>query len=170
MNKKILTFAVTAILAISANATEQEKLRYVIDGDTVKFAKTTCRLAFIDTPESKMNNKLKRDIKKNPNVSAEEVIKAGRISKNYLQSVMRKGHSYKFDVIGTDRYKRSICVIYSGDGDSFNGKLVSNGFAVPFWRYVPSNIKQTMVKRVRSAKAQNKGLWRTNPSVMEMMN
>ena len=114
MKKVISRLLVGAIIStgLLTAQTSNEKLRYVIDGDTVKFAKTTCRLAYIDTPESKNNNKLKRDIGNQSHVSTDEVIKAGRISKNYLKSQMSKGSSYTFKTISKDKYSRSVCVIY----------------------------------------------------------
>lgn len=169
---KIIKVVLLGMMALSVFASAQmkgEKLRYVTDGDTVVFSKTTCRLAYIDTPESKMNKKLKKDIR-NSSVTADEVIKAGRISKNYLKSIMQKGDFYHFKVINVDRYGRSVCVIKNHQGKSINDMVVKNGFAVPFWRYVPMLVKPKMIALVKSAKYQNKGLWRTNPNVLNMMN
>jgi len=148
---------------------EEQKLKYVVDGDTIVLSKTTCRLAYIDTPESRFNKKLQRDISRST-LSAEEVIKAGRISKNYLKSIMKKGESYAFDVLTVDKYKRSICVIYDHNGKSISHKIVKNGMAIPFWRYVKGSVKKEMIELVRFAKTKKKGLWRIYPSVMETMN
>ena len=159
----------TVILLGGLLQAEEQKLRYVIDGDTVVFANTTCRLAYIDTPESKFNRKLQRDIS-HSNISADEVIKAGRISKNYLKSILRKGSTYTFDVITKDKYQRSICVIYDHGGMSISHRVVKNGMAIPFWRYVRGTTKREMIALVRSAKLYKKGLWRAYPDVLEMMN
>jgi len=183
MKKLTLTTATLFILSLNGAYAETQKLRYVIDGDTAVFAHTTCRFAYIDTPESKHNKKLESDIKRsqynkklhkyilnNNSVSPQEVVRAGRIAKGYVKSIMHKGSFYDFDIISTDRYGRSICVIYDKKGGTINDRIVANGFAVPFWRYIPSNIKPKMIDLVRRAKAKNKGLWRSNRNVMDMMN
>ena len=58
MNKIVLAF-ITLCASISLYA-DKGTLRYITDGDTVKFDNTICRLANIDTPESKKNDRLKR--------------------------------------------------------------------------------------------------------------
>jgi len=157
------------ILAVTGAYANNEKLRYVIDGDTVVFQSTTCRLAYIDTPESKFNKKLQRDIGKTKSVTADEVVRAGRISKNYLKSQMRKGKTYSFDVNTVDHYGRSVCVIYDDDGSSINDRIVRNGLAVPFWRYIPRKMQPKYRNMMMSAERENKGLWRVAPNVMNMM-
>ncbi len=169
MKKSILTLGAILIATLTQIHAEQEELRYVIDGDTVVFSHTTCRLAFIDTPESKPNQKARKDIQGNRDVSVDDVVHAGRLSKNYLKSIMQKGRSYEFDVMSVDHYGRSVCVIYD-EGHSINDNIVRNGFAVPFWSYIPNNKKQDMINLVRRANNNNKGLWRANRPVMEMMN
>ncbi len=168
MKKKTnLLFAIVLTFTISLQA-QTEKLRYVVDGDTVRFSQTTCRLAYIDTPESKSNNKAKKDIRKDPRVSINDVVKAGRISKNYLKSIMRKGKVYSFDVTTIDRYGRSVCIIYKND-QSVNDMIISNGFGVPFWRYIPKSMQPKYRNLMTKADNGGRGLWRTNRPVMEMM-
>lgn len=169
MKNRVVAGLLTLALACTVSIAEQQKLRYVIDGDTAVFQNTTCRFAYIDTPESKFNQKLQRDIS-NSGVSPDEVVRAGRMAKGYVESIMQKGAAYRFDVITTDKYGRSVCVIYDFDGATINDKIVKNGFAVPFWRYIPYNVKGKMITLVREAKANQKGLWRASPRVMEMMN
>ena len=149
---------------------ETQKLRYVVDGDTVRFKNANCRLAFIDSPESKRNIKAQKDVADCSNVLINDIVEAGRYSTRYLKSILIKGKTYEIDIIGRDRYEREICIIYS-DGESVNEKIVKNGFAVPFWKYIKDpDVKQKMIGHIRHAKKHNKGIWRTHSNVMECMN
>lgn len=167
MKKLIITlFALTALL----NA-ESRVLKYVIDGDTVAFKGSKCRLAYIDTPESKRNKKATRDVAKCKNVSLDEIVESGRYAKRYLKSMMQKGSSYEVKVVDVDRYKRDVCIIYDAEGNSINEMIVKNGFAIPFWRYIRSaSVKNRMIEHIRDSNYKNKGIWRTHRNVMECMN
>ncbi len=167
----MLTMGVIIAIATTQSNADQGKLRYIVDGDTVQLSDTTCRLAYIDTPESKPNAKAKRDISGSREVILEDVVTAGRMAKNYLQSIMNKGEVYEYDVTTVDHYGRSVCVIYSNNTNgTINNKIVENGFAVPFWKYLPKNMRQKMAELVGFAEQNNKGLWRTSRNVMELMN
>lgn len=167
--KKVLASAILASAVMVHASADEAKLRYIIDGDTAVFSNTTCRLAYIDTPESKPNKKAQRDIRKSNHVTLDDVVYAGRQSKKYLESIMQKGQYYKFDIITTDRYDRSVCVIYKNDGRSINDMIVANGFAVPFWRYIPKSKQPQLRNLSMKADRENRGLWRISRPVMEMM-
>lgn len=153
---------------------QMQKLRYVIDGDTVQFQDVRCRLAWIDTPESKPNKKAKKDSQTSriEGVTVSEIVKAGRISSSYLKSIMQKGHSYRFSVISKETFRkkgsnRSICVIFDDDGYSINHRIIENGFAVPFWRYIKSSVvREEMDNATKQAIQDKKGLWRIYPNVL----
>lgn len=173
--RKYLVFTIVGasflMALLSPLYAEQRTLKYVIDGDTVVFNGSKCRLAYIDTPESKRNRKATRDVAKCNNVSMDDIITSGRYAKRYLSSIIQKGSSYRVKVIDVDRYKRDVCVIYDHNGDSINEKIVRNGFAVPYWKYIrSSSVKRQMVNDIRSADNGNKGIWRTHRNVMECMN
>jgi len=165
-------FALWSILSLlSPLHAEQRVLRYIVDGDTVVFKKSVCRLAYIDSPESKRNKKAKRDILRCSNVNIDDVVESGREAKRYLHSLMQKGRSYDVKVVDVDRYGRDVCLIYDQDQESINERVVKNGFAVPFWKYIrSSDVKRAMVDHVRYANTKNKGVWRTHRNVMECMN
>jgi endonuclease YncB( thermonuclease family) len=169
MKKIILSLAL--LLSSSSLLADVKTLRYVIDGDTVVFnGGSTCRLSYIDCPESKRNAKATRDVAKCPAVSLDDIVESGRYAKRYLKSIMRKGTAYEVDIIGRDRYRRDICIIYK-DGVSINEIMVRNGFSVPFWRYIKqADVKKRMVSHIRYANEHNKGIWRTHRNVMECMN
>lgn len=163
---------IIALFALSALLTAESRvLKYVVDGDTVAFKGSKCRLAYIDTPESSRNKKATRDVAKCNNVSLNDIVESGRYAKSYLKSMMQKGSSYQVKVVDVDRYKRDVCIIYDAEGNSINEMIVKNGFAVPFWRYIRSGVvKDRMIDHIRTAKQSNKGIWRTHRNVMECMN
>lgn len=163
----ILRFlAAGAILISSASAYEvTDTVRYVVDGDTVKFKTMNCRFANVDTPESGNNAKARKDIQRF-NLSPETVYSAGRIAKNYTKSHIRKGESYRIDVKKQDRYGRNVCEIFLPNGESFNQKIVQDGFAVPFWRYITKHEKGTYYGLAKTAEKRNKGLWKISPKLM----
>lgn len=171
MKKIILSFLAVSLLGFS----EPLKVQYVIDGDTVQFNNDIrCRLAYVDTPESYRNKKATRDVADCSNVSVNDIVKGGRIAKNYLKSVLHKGKTY--DVLITDKeshrskkQNRFICEIFD-DGGSVNERLVRNGFAVPYWRFIRDrNKKDRYAALFHKAQAEQKGVWRSQPNVMECM-
>lgn len=151
------------------------KLKSIVDGDTVKFyskgssKQIICRLAYIDTPESKPNAKAKRDMQKGRGgVTVNEIVSAGRLSTRYVKSILRKGTPYRVNIKGNDRFGRSICII-SDNGISINDKIIKNGFGVPFWKHIPA-YKRMYYRSLHSfSQKHKKGLWKIYPSVMSMM-
>jgi len=166
---KITKLLLTLSLCSTLQASDL-KLRYVIDGDTVVFSpKITCRLAYIDTPESKRNNKAQRDLQASlPGIEMEDIVWAGRLAKKYTKSIMPKGRYYHVDITGKDRYGRKICKIYD-QGESINEKIIRNGFAVPFFKYIPRSLHAHMQKLNKKAREEKKGLWRAYPKVLASM-
>ena len=154
---------------------EMLKLYKVYDGDTALFSNNTvCRFAYIDTPESKMNIKTKKDIQKT-GFSKDINIFSGRMASRYTKSILQKGAYYQVKILGDESHgwgrknkKRAICLIYTQDGKNINEMIVKNGFGVPFYRYIHScNLRKKYTDLVRYAKENKKGLWRIYPEFME---
>lgn len=167
--KKII---ILSLLAGSLMA-ESLELRYVIDGDTVQFSKDVrCRVAYIDSPESSFNSKAKKDMRKCSGVDKSEMVEAGRYAKRYLKSIMRKGKRYQVNILSREKHRkgsknRFICEIFDKE-ESINEKLVRNGFAVPWWRYIKNKeVNKRMYAHFAHAKSNHKGAWRTSPAAME---
>jgi micrococcal nuclease len=140
----------------------------VVDGDTIYFKsngeEVKCRVANIDTPESRRNSKAKRDASKCNAVTVDTIVKAGKKSTEYAKDYFKLGSKHKFEISGYDRYKRAICTI-----GGYNLDIVKDGYAVPYWRYIDSSLKRDYQKAIREAKSGNKGLWRSDRSVMNCM-
>lgn len=144
-------------------------LSKVVDGDTIYFGAVKCRLAYIDTPESKNNEKARRDAAKCNGITPERIVEAGKIAADFTKAQLQVGRSYKYSVVDTDRYGRSVCLI-EADGGSLNLGIVAAGYAVPFEQYIPDyQTKRLFNKYAQEAKRTNAGLWGSHSSVMECM-
>lgn len=157
--KKGLIFCIAVGLAMQLNA-EVGKLSKIVDGDTVKFGDTTCRFAYIDTPESKNNERAKKKVDGCTGMTMETMIEAGKESASHLSELLEEGRSYKFDIQGEDRYKRKICVIWLNNETSVNKKMVEDGYAVPYYEYIKDeSITREMKKAYKEAKQYKRGLF-----------
>ncbi len=133
-------------------------LKSIVDGNTLRFNNTTCRIAYIDTPESQRNAKAKRDIQSCPGISVETLVGMGKESTKHAESILQIGKSYRYEVIATDHYKRSICIVDLGK-TTFNEQMIIDGYAVVYERYVPKNLKRRYLLLEKEAKRTNQGLW-----------
>ena len=155
---KILILVVITLLSLQADV---GTLKKVVDGDTLHFTNDKCRILYIDTPESSHNDKAKRDATNCKALTLDTIVKMGKQSKAHAEELLKVGKSYKYDVIGKDRYKRSLCVVYTPRG-IFNELMVKDGYAMPYERYVPSELKRKYYKLSQEAKRLNSGLWKFN--------
>lgn len=167
--KKTIGFLLGLGLISCLNA-DVGKLSRIIDGDTVKFNDTTCRFAYIDTPESKRNDRAKDKIDKCPGLTLETMLDAGKESSEYLNSIIEVGRSYKYDVISTDKYDRKICVIWLNTNVMLNENLVREGYAVPYYTFIKDNdIEKQMKSSLLIAKKNHSGLFKSYESVMQCL-
>ena len=168
MNKSIKVF-ITALIFPLVLLSDIGMLSKVVDGDTVYFGEVKCRLAYIDTPESKDNSKADRDASKCNGMTSQRIVDAGKAAAAFTGSQLQLGKSYKYQVVDMDKYGRSVCLI-EANGDNLNLSIVSSGYAVSFERYIPDpQTKRDYAKAVQSAKQNNRGLWKSHRSVMECM-
>lgn len=167
---KVVVLIFTPILSFA----EVGVLKKIIDGDTVHFKvknKTIkCRVAYIDTPEKSMNNKLKSDIKRcEYSVKEKDMKAAGKSATRAAKRLLKVKKQYSFKVIDKDRYKRSICIIDLNNGMTFNDSMVLSGYAVPYWKYIPGSKKSHFKRLLNNAKSSNAGLWGSQKEVMECL-
>jgi len=146
------------LIALTLNA-KVGVLKKVVDGDTLHFTNDKCRILYIDTPESKRNKKAKRDSNKCRNLSLDTIVKIGKQSTVYAKTLVKVGKTYKYEVKGKDRYKRSLCIVYTPKG-IFNELMVSRGYAMPYEKYLPNELKNKYHKLVKKAKSSHRGLWK----------
>lgn len=144
-------------------------LSKVIDGDTIYFNDVKCRLAYIDTPESKKNKKAIKDSQECTGITPLSMVDAGIAAANFTKSSLQQGKSYQYQVIDTDRYGRSVCEVAS-NGRLLNMEIVSQGYAVPYTNYIHDDeILRQFSKALSDAKRNNRGLWKTHPNVMKCL-
>ena len=64
-----------------------------------------------------------------------------------------------FDVGATDRYGRALVYVWEQDGSFFNGRIVSEGLALPLT--VPPNVRyaELFVRLAGEAREAERGLW-----------
>lgn len=152
------TFILILIALISLQA-DVGVLKKIVDGDTLHFTNDKCRLLYIDTPESKHNTKAERDAKSCNAFTVDTIVKMGKQSTTHAKKLVTVGKQYKYDVIGHDRYKRALCVVYTPNG-IFNELMVKDGYAVAFDKYLPNEVKRKYHSLEQDAKSNNRGLWK----------
>lgn len=159
-------YLIATVLTASSLFADVGILTKIVDGDTVHFGNTICRFAYVDTPESRKNNRLDSKVNKCPGVTVETMIKAGKSSKEYVEEILIKGKSYKYNVISTDKYDRKVCEIYN-NSEMLNLKIVEDGYAVPYYQYIPKNLLSDFSKASKDAKRLNRGLYTSNPNAIK---
>ncbi len=169
MKKVLCSIATVSILfGLNANA-DVGVLTKIIDGDTVKFGNDTCRLANIDTPESNFNNRLDKTVK-NCNIKPIEIIEAGKKSSKHLSTYLKVGQEYKYTVVTkSDNYGRKICLINIDNNKTVNLQMVEDGYAYPYYYYIPSQLKDKYKKALENAKINKKGLFDKNENVINCL-
>ncbi len=133
---------------------------WVVDGDTLKLENgEKVRLIGIDTPETKHNAKLKRDLKKTDK-DAETLISMGeRAARLTTVLAFKKYVRLEFDIEKRDRYNRLLAYAYLPDGRMLNAEIVKAGYAQMLT--IPPNVKyqDLFLELQGEARENNRGLW-----------
>jgi micrococcal nuclease len=143
------------------------KVVRVIDGDTFVCAlksgeEIKVRLIGVDTPESRENPKLERDVKKS-GLQKEEIIRMGKIAAEFTKKLLPEGEIVYLeqDVQKTDKYGRVLAYVWLKDGRMLNEVLVREGMAQVYT--VPPNVKyqNVFLEAQRKAREEGKGFWKS---------
>ena len=165
---RLLALLLPALLLADVGA-----LKKVVDGDTLYFrsnGKTVkCRIAYIDTPESRFNERAKREVRRCSGIIPGRMVEAGKAATRHARSLVSVGKSYRFDIRGRDRYGRSICIVRLPDGETYNERMVKDGYAVPFWKYIPLSSQRRFYLLEKEAASGRRGLWGSHPEVMRCL-
>ena len=125
--------------AIPASA-ELKKIARVVDGDTIELSNgTRVRLHDIDTPEYDQPY--------------------GKAATRELNSLL--GRSVYVEATDTDRYGRTVAVLWTSDGVNVNLEMVCRGAAWWYERYARGNTDLRECQK--SARESNLGLWDDDP-------
>jgi micrococcal nuclease len=136
----------------------------IVDGDTLKISykgqNESVRLIGIDTPESRVNKKTKKDAKRSGQ-DIEAIIALGKRATAYVESLVKPGDNITivFDVQERDRYGRLLCYVYLSNGKMLNEEIVKAGYANVMT--VPPNVKykDIFLKAYQVARESKRGLW-----------
>ena len=143
----------------------------IVDGDTLYFKmngeKVRCRIEYIDTPESKNNKKLKKDISK-CRVSNKDMKSAGKSATRYAKSILSINKQYEYETKGKDYYGRSICVVQNGN-KTFNEQMVIAGYASIFRNYMNKGDLTYYEGLLQEAKMNRAGMWSNRFAVMQCL-
>ena len=140
------------------------KIISIIDGDTLKIdykgLKESIRLIGIDTPESRINKKIKKDAKRSGK-DVETIIAMGKKATEYVEGLVKAGGTVtiEFDVQERDRYKRLLGYVYLPNGNMLNEEIVKAGYASVMT--IPPNVKykDRFLIAYQEAREDKRGLW-----------
>ena len=148
----------------SSHAQQTTTVTRIVDGDTLKVfyleGEESIRLIGIDTPESRVNKKTKKDAKRSGQ-DIETIIAMGKRATEYVESLVKPGGliTIEFDVQERDRYKRLLGYVYLSNGNMLNEEIVKAGYASVMT--IPPNVKckDRFLIAYQEAREDKRGLW-----------
>lgn len=148
----------------SSHAQQTTTVTRIVDGDTLKVfyleGEESIRLIGIDTPESRVNKKTKKDAKRSGQ-DIETIIAMGKRATEYVESLVKPGGliTIEFDVQERDRYKRLLGYVYLSNGKMLNEEIVKAGYASVMT--IPPNVKykDRFLIAYQEARESKMGLW-----------
>ncbi len=165
LRKLIVTFIVLAFFSsVNSYAKQKTIVTRIIDGDILQALygerEERIRLIGIDTPESRVNKRAKRD----ENMSEQDIktiIEMGRNAKKYVDGLIKRGDyiNIEFDVQKRDKYGRLLSYVYLSNGKMLNEEILKDGYAVIMT--IPPNVKYKDIffRAYNQAKERKVGLW-----------
>ncbi len=154
---------VAALSPAASPPAETVTLLRVIDGDTLRVwdgaTETTVRLIGIDCPETRRNDKAKRDAAE-WRVPVEGIIRAGVKARAFTQSVAPPGIEVAVTAAGEDAYGRTLAYVSLPDGRSLNELLLRAGAALAPARYRHGR-REEYAELERKAREERRGFWKT---------
>ena len=163
--KILLSFFIVLLLSSHTNAQQLNTVIRIVDGDTLKVfylgSEESIRLIGIDTPESRINKKTKRDAKRGEQ-DIETIIAMGKRATAYVESLVKPGDliAIEFDVQQRDRYGRLLGYVYLSNGNMLNEEIVKAGYANVMT--IPPDIKHKdmFLNAYQVARESKRGLWK----------
>jgi len=136
----------------------------ITDGDTFQInfngKKEKIRLIGIDTPESRINKKARKDALKSDE-SVEDIVALGKEATKFVKTLVKVGDELiiEFDVRERDRYGRLLVYAYLSNGKMLNEVIIKSGYANPLT--YPPNIKyqKLFLEAFHFARENKLGLW-----------
>jgi len=163
----VLTISFVFILTLLASplhAQQTTTVTRIVDGDTLKVFylgnEENIRLIGIDTPESRVNKKTKKDAERNKQ-DIKIIIEMGKKATRYVKGLVKPGDliTIELDVQERDRYGRILGYVYLSNGKMLNEEIVKAGYAMIMT--IPPNVKykDRFLKAYQEARDGKVGLW-----------
>lgn len=160
----LLLIILVLISTIPSYAQQTTTVTRIVDGDTLKVFylgnEESIRLIGIDTPESRVNEKTKRDAERN-NQDIKIIIEMGKKATRYVKGLVKPGDliTIELDVQERDRYGRILGYVYLSSGKMLNEEIVKAGYAMIMT--IPPNVKykDRFLKAYQEAREGKVGLW-----------
>ena len=162
--KTLLFVFILTFLSSSLHAQELVTVIKIIDGDTlwVRYGgqREKVRLIGIDTPESKVSTKAKREAQKTGQ-DIEAIITMGKMATKYVSSLIEPGHkvTIEFDVQQMDRYGMLLGYVYLSNGKMLNEEVIKAGYANVLTISPNFKYKDKFLKALKEARKRQRGLW-----------
>ncbi len=162
---KTLSFIfILTLLSSPLHAQQTTTVVRVVDGDTLKIRywgkEESIRLIGIDTPESRVNKKAKRDAKRSGQ-DIETITAMGKRATEYVENLVKPGDliSIEFDAQQRDRYGRLLGYVYLSNGKMLNEEIVKAGYANVMT--IPPDVKyqDRFLRAYKEARERKRGLW-----------
>ncbi len=127
--KTLLFIFILSLLLSSLHAQQTTTVIRIVDGDTLKVRywgkDESIRLIGIDTPESRVNKKAKRDAARSGQ-DLNTITSMGKRATEYVESLVKPGDliTIEFDAQQRDRYGRLLGYVYLSNGKMLNEEIV----------------------------------------------
>jgi len=161
----LLLIVLVLISTIPSYAQQTTTVTRIVDGDTLKISyngqEESIRLIGIDTPESRINKKTKKDAKRGGK-DIKTIIAMGKRAAEYVKSLVKQGDliTIELDVQERDRYGRLLGYVYLSNGKMLNEEIVKAGYAVIMTIPPDVKYKDRFLTAYQDAKDGKRGLWK----------
>ncbi len=159
-----ILFILGIFSSVNSYAKQKTTVTRIIDGDILQALygerEKRIRLIGIDTPESRVNKKAKRDSNMREQ-DIKKIIEMGRKAKEYVDGLVKRGDliTIEFDAQERDKHGRLLCYVFLSNGRMLNEEILKAGYAVILT--IPPNVKykEILLKAYEQAKDRKVGLW-----------
>lgn len=142
----------------------------ITDGDTVHVRMdgldTTLRLLWIDTPEKFASASLDSDARHCATVGPrvrQRLQAMGKQASAYARNMLHVGERVTVEHHGTDYFKRTLALLYTENGTSYNRAAIAAGYACI---YRKAKYPPDLERLLAQAQRQRRGLWGQEPALM----
>ena len=164
IRKLLIIIALSLFVTANSYAQHTTTVTRIVDGDTLKVfylgSEESIRFIGVDTPESRVNKKTKRDAERSGQ-DIDTIIAMGKRATEYVKSLVKPGDliTIEFDAQERDRYGRLLCYVYLSNGKMLNEEIVKAGYANVMT--IPPNVKyeDRFLKAYQEARESKRGLW-----------